>query len=275
MLRASRVLARADAGEPLPTVFRSLDSRGIKPRRGQITMIAGHTNAGKSMWALYYCLRLAQKGERVLYFSADSDEHTQGTRMAAMTTGQRTEDVEAAVATESGMSYYADALAEVNIRMDFNSNPTLEDIELTLAAFDELMGEMPTVIVIDNLLNVEGFGGEGETEKNGLIGIQKVLKHICRTTHAAVLLAHHCSESEGKPNQPPARKAVMQKVSELPENILTVAYDPEGERFGIAAVKLRNGRADPSARNPVWLAVDMDRGVFADSKYDLVTGMAS
>ena len=272
LLTPSRVLARADGGEPLPTVFRSLDARGIKPRRGQITMVAGQTNAGKSMWALYYCIRLARLGERVLYMSADSDEHTQGTRMAAAITGHPTSDIEQALEA-GGVDYYADELDSLDVRMDFNSNPSLDDIDLTMAAYEELFGQWPTVLVIDNLINVEGVGDEGSSEKSGLLEIQRVLKYICRQTGVAIPLLHHCSEAEGKPHYPPTRKAVMQKVNELPENILTVAYDDEQQRFGMAAVKLRNGRADPTARNPVWLAVDMERCRFADSKVDLAMGV--
>ena len=270
MLTASRVLTRAQAGEPLPVVFRSLDRRGIRPRRGQITMVAGQTNAGKSMWSLYYALRLSEQGERVLYFSADSDEHTQGTRMAAMITGQTTESVEEGIKA-GGQAYYEDALGGVDLRMDFNSNPTLDDIDLTVAAYEELHGAWPTVIIVDNLINVEGYSGEGDSEKHGLMEIQRVLKHICRQTSTAILLMHHCSEAEGRPYYPPTRRRILQKVNDLPENILTIAYDPTTEQFGIAAVKLRNGKADPEAREPVWLAADMDRCRFADTKIELIT----
>jgi hypothetical protein len=261
VLTLSQTLGRADGGEPLPTVFTALERRTYRPRRGQVTMIAGQTNAGKSMFALYYALRL---GEPTLYFSADSDEATQFERAAAMTTGHRMDDVREALDSGGG-PYYEDELDSLtDFRMDFASNPSLDDIEQTLLAYDELHGRFPGVIVVDNLVNVVS---EHESEKKGLMEIQQVLKYICRETGAAIFLLHHCSEADGKPYQPPPRKAVQQKVSEIPELILTVAFDPVQNRFGVAGVKNRNGKADPEAREPVWLVADMDTGRFFDDRY--------
>lgn len=270
MLTLSRTLARADSGEPLPTVFPALERAKIRPRRGQVTMIAGQPNAGKSMFALYYAMKL---DEPTLYFSADSDEGTQVTRAAAVVTGHRIEEVELGLAN-GGEGYYSDELAsKSNFRMDFNPNPTLDDLEATLLAYEEIYARYPGLIVIDNLLNVVA---EHDSEKKSFMEIQKVLKYLCRETGAAIFLLHHCSEADGKPYQPPPRKAVQQKVSEIPELILTVAHDPVQNRFGVAGVKNRNGKADPEAREPVWLVADMDTGRFFDDRYAAtIAGVAS
>lgn len=261
MLTLSQTLGRADGGEPLPTVFPALERRRIRPRRGQVTMVAGQPNAGKSMFALFYAMKL---GEPTLYFSADSDEATQVTRAAAVVTGHRIHDVEEALMA-GGQPYYEDELAGLSqFRMDFNSNPTLDDIELTLLAFEEVYGRFPGVIVIDNLVNVVA---EHDSEKKAFMEIQKVLKYLCRETGAAIFLLHHCSESEGNPYHPPKRRSIQQKVNELPELELTVAYNPLTNEFGIAAVKNRNGKADPDAQDPVWLWADMERGRFFDDRY--------
>lgn len=261
MLTLSRTLTRAESGEPLPTVFPVLERRGIRPRRGQVTMIAGQPNAGKSMFALFYAMQL---GEPTLYFSADSDEGTQVTRAAAVVTGHRIRDVEEAL-QNGGLPYYEDELSELaDFRMDFASNPTLDDIELTLAAWEEIYGRYPAVVVIDNLVNVVA---EHDNEKKAFMEIQMVLKHMCRTTGAAIFLLHHCSEAEGKPYNPPARRAIQQKVNEIPELILTVAFNNLTNQFGVAAVKNRNGKADPAAQDPVWLWADMDTGRFFDDRY--------
>jgi len=261
VLTLSQTLGRADGGEPLPTVFTALERRGIRPRRGQVTMIAGQPNAGKSMFALYYALQL---GEPTLYFSADSDEATQFERAAAMTTGHSMDDVRVALSNGGG-PYYEDELDGLsNFRMDFASNPTLDDIEQTLLAFEEVYGRYPGVIVVDNLINVVA---EHDNEKKAFMEIQQVFKYICRETSAAIFLLHHCSESDGKPWQPPARRAIQQKVNEIPELILTVAFNPQTNEFGVAGVKNRNGKADPAAQDPIWLVADMDTGRFFDDRY--------
>jgi hypothetical protein len=269
VLTLSQTLGRADGGEPLPTVFPALEWRGIRPRRGQVTMVAGQPNAGKSMFALFYAMKL---DEPTLYFSADSDEATQVTRAAAVVTGHRIRDVEDAL-QNGGQGYYEDELAGLrNFRMDFASNPTLDEIELTLLAYEEMYGRFPGVIVIDNLVNVVA---EHDNEKKAFMEIQKVFKFLCRETGAAIFLLHHCSESEGKPWSPPARKAIQQKVNEIPELILTVAFNPQTNQFGVAAVKNRNGKADPAALNPVWLWADMDTGRFFDDRHAaIIAGVA-
>lgn len=265
MLTASRALTRATRTDPLPVVFPALASADIHLMRGEVTMIAGQPNSGKTMFALALVRAFAEAGERVLYFSADSNEQTVTTRLAASLTGHRARDVRDALHA-GGLAYYEDVLADLDIRFDFESNPSLDDIDLTIAAYEELFGAWPTVVVVDNLMNVEGTSGE-DSEKHGLIAIQKVFKYICRVTNVAFVVLHHCSESEGKPYFPPPRKQIQQKVNELPEVQLTVAYNPDTSQFGIAAVKNRHGKADPAAKNPVWLWADMDSGRFWDDRY--------
>ena len=218
MLTLSQTLGRADGGEPLPTVFTALERRGIRPRRGQVTMIAGQPNAGKSMFALYYALQL---GEPTLYFSADSDEATQFERAAAMTTGHKMDDVRDALSNGGG-PYYEDELDGLsNFRMDFASNPTLDDIEQTLLAFEEVYGRYPGVIVVDNLINVVA---EHDNEKKAFMEIQQVFKYICRETSAAILLLHHCSEADGKPWSPPPRRD-RRRESDMTHYMLSVYGD--------------------------------------------------
>ena len=271
MLTPSRALAQAASTNPLPTVFPALERADINLMRGEASMIAGQPNSGKTMFALALSRAYAAAGERVLYFSADSNESTVTTRLAAALTGHRAADVRNALYS-GGLAYYQDVLSDLDIRFDFNSNPTLDDIDLTMAAYEELLGAYPTVMIWDNLMNIEGVSEGGDSEKHGLIQIQKVAKYICRKTNVALLVLHHCSEAEGKPHLPPPRKMIQQKVNELPEVQLTVAYNPDTSEFGVAAVKNRHGRADPAAKAPVWLYADMDSGRFFDSRYDAIIG---
>lgn len=269
MLSPARALVKAGENDPLPTVFPALERRGIRMMRAEVTMIAGQPNAGKSMVALYMSKIFSEMGERVLYFSADSNESTQSTRLAAVVSGDRIAEIRQSV-SEGGLGFYEQQLEDVDIRFDFNSNPTLDDIELTMLAYEEMYGDHPTVVIVDNLMNVEGASGDGDNEKHGLIQIQKFMKWMCRDTRAAFIVLHHCSEAKGKPHLPPARSEIQQKVNELPEVQLTVAYNRETSQLGVAAVKNRHGRADPSAADPVWLWADMDRGRFFSEKFDAV-----
>ena len=266
MLTPARALARSSAVDPLPEVFPALTARGFRFMRAEVTLLAGMPNAGKSFIALWMAKVWAEAGERVLYCSADSNEMTQLPRLAAMLTGHTTRTVREGI-EGGGAAFYEDALSDVDIRFDFNSNPTLDDIELTMAAYEETYGEYPSVVIIDNLINVEGVGAEGDNHKQGLMEIQKVFKYLCRTTEAAFIVAHHCKESDGKPGWPPRRKAIQLMVNELPEAEVTVAYDPDTKQFGFGLVKCRHIQADPEATDPVWVYADLDRAAFYNDRY--------
>ena len=53
--------------------------------------------------------------------------------------------------------------------------------------------------------------------------------------------------------------ALMGKVAQLPEVILTIALDPAENVFKVAGVKNRTGKADALARNPIELGVDLPK----------------
>jgi len=54
---------------------------------------------------------------------------------------------------------------------------------------------------------------------------------------------------------------------ELPEGILSVAYNAATFEFGVAAVKNRHDKADPGAKDPVMLIADLDRCRFYSDRY--------
>ena len=83
----------------LPDLFSPLVDEGIRFRRGQMTMIAGQPNAGKSLFALYMAVKM---NVPTLYISADTDAYTTAIRAAAMVTGHKVSTVEEAFATAMG-----------------------------------------------------------------------------------------------------------------------------------------------------------------------------
>lgn len=195
------------------------------------------------------------------YFSADTDEGDMRRRALAALTGETMDEVEEGL-EGPGEPWYLEHLDGLrDLRWAFRSDPDVKFIMGELDAFQEAYGAHPDFIVIDNLVNLVG---DVENDKHGLMELQAFLKYIARTHGIAVIVLHHCSEAGGDPMVPPARKWVQNKVSELPEQILTVAYDSNAGRFGVAGVKLRGAKADPKAENPVWLEADFSRMAFKD-----------
>lgn len=221
---------------PLPSVWKSFDRKNINFRRGQVTMVAAAPNGGKSMLALVYAIRA---GVPTLFFSADTDASTVSIRAIAHLSGHTQQTVEREL-NSNNPSYHKYLSQMANISWVFDSNPSLDDLEMEIKAYIELYGIAPELIVIDNLMNV---AAETDNEWAGLRDIMMNLHDMARKTEACVLVLHHVSEASeyGSPTVPPPRRSIHGKVSQLPAVILTLGYDPSQGMLRVAAVKNRFG----------------------------------
>lgn len=244
MKTLSRSVGRPDiGGEPMATVFKTFNNNQIVFRRAEVSMIAGTPGAGKSTLALALALRMQAP---TLYLSADTNAHTMAMRLLSMVTGMSQSDAEKFLEQDPIEARNRLALAS-HIYWSFESSPTLQDIDDECTAIEELLGESPALIVIDNLMDISMDGGE---EFSNMRTALKELKFLARDTNAAVLVLHHTQEGyQGNPCQP--RSSLQGKVAQLPALILTVGQ--QDGLLGVAAVKNRYGRADASGNSPVWL----------------------
>ena len=250
MLSLTQAAARSTNDfQILPDLFPPLQQEGIRFRRGQLTMIAGAPNAGKSLIALWMAVHMKVP---TLYISADTDSYTTSIRAAAMITGHLVSTVEEAFTTGDGKEFYQDELASIkHLQFDFSPSPTLDEIDLSIRAYAEAYGEYPQMIIVDNAMNVVSLHND---EWSGLREIAKAMHHIARETDACVLLLHHTSEADGKPDLPPSRKSIQGKIAQLPEMILTVALVPTTGEYRLACVKNRfaANSADGSDYTTLW-----------------------
>lgn len=254
---------RASSGRLLPDISPVLTARGVRVRQGQVLMLAAQPNGGKSMFALWYAVT---HNLPTLYISADTDAADTLYRALAMLTGDKVGDIEEAYELGADEAYAPELQRVSNIRFTFESTPTLEDIGLEVEAFEELWGRPPQVLVIDNLLNIV----HGETSGNWgtMLEISSFLHDVARKSGAAVMVLHHTSEAEGKAAFPPPRKAVIGKVSQLPEVILTTALVPNEGVFRIACVKNRSGTHDPSGKSYAEMFAIPERMQLYDNQAD-------
>lgn len=251
-----RSIGRTDiGGEPLPVVFRTFQNNNISVRRSEISMIAGPPGAGKSTLGLAIALRMKVP---TLYLSADTNVHTMAMRLLSMISGISQSDAEKEIAANPSNSRERLHLTK-HIFWSFDSAPSLNDIDDEVTAFEELFGESPSLIVIDNLMDISMDGHE---EFGGMRTALKELKYLARDTNAAILVLHHTKEGyQGDPCQP--RNAIQGMVSQLPALIVTVAQTENG-LLGVASVKNRYGKADPQGKNPVWLQFNPEYMYIAD-----------
>lgn len=256
MKTLTRSVGRPDiGGEPMATVFRTFENNQIVIRRAEVSMIAGTPGAGKSTLALALALRMQAP---TLYLSADTNAHTMAMRLYSMITGVSQSEAERAISEDPIGSRDKLALAS-HIYWSFDSAPSLSDIDDEVTAIEELLGESPALIVIDNLMDISMDGGE---EFSNMRTALKELKYLARDTNAAILVLHHTQEGySGDPCQP--RSSLQGKVAQLPALILTVGQSGNG-LLGVASVKNRYGKADQSGKSPVWLQFNPEYMFIAD-----------
>jgi KaiC/GvpD/RAD55 family RecA-like ATPase len=241
-------------------VWKDLEAKEIKFRRGQVCMVAAAPNAGKSMFSLVYAIKAKVP---TLFFSADTDTATVMMRAAAHVAGHTQQTVENQINIDPAA--YDEALQEIShIQWVFDSSPNLDDIEAEIKAYIELYGIAPQLIVIDNLMNVVA---ETDNEWAGLRQIMVELHDMARKTDSCVMVLHHVSEQTeyGDMTEPPHRRAIHGKVSQLPALILTLGYNPFEHTMRVAAVKNRFGKHSVNGKDWVALFVNFATCQIGDS----------
>ena len=181
-------------------------------------MVAGTPGAGKSTVALHIASKLKQP---TLYFSADTNAHTMAMRLIALSGKMTQNQAEQLIKTNPDTA--ESILADNNhIYWSFESSPTLKDLDEEVSAFETIWGRSPTLIVVDNLMDI---AMDGHEEFAGMRAAVKELKYLARDTGACVLVLHHTKESyDSLPCQP--RSALQGMVSQIPAMVLTVGQMP-------------------------------------------------
>lgn len=252
---ARAVRQKRMGGRPMPTVFRSLASQGHHIRRGEVTLIAGQPEAGKSLVTLWFATRwVLYDGLRGIYFSADSAELGQAARALSMATVNLPATVAEGL-LESEDPWAIEQMEKLNnLSWSFEDDLSYENIDEEIQAFVELWGTTPDFIIVDNLTDVEG---QNEDEFGTLRRAMKGLTQMARAVDAAVIILHHTSEDPRVKEEPcPPRSAIFGKVSQKPALIFTVAN--HGNKRPMAAVKDRFARSDKSGRTATWLYIDSE-----------------
>ena len=240
------------AGAPLPEAYPTLTRAQIKFRRSTVVMVAGVPGCNKSTFALNLA---AEMDVPTLYYSADTDDFTVGLRLAAKLSGRPWQEIELELKNPSARDYYTDLLTETgNLWWSFEPEPTPEQMDVQLSAFCELYGDYPSLIVVDNLMNVTM---DSDNEWGGMRKLMKLFSYWARTTGACILVLHHCGEVEYNRLYCPPRRIIQGKLNHYPALILTL--DAQASVLKIAAVKNRHGKQDPSGERYETLGLDASR----------------
>jgi replicative DNA helicase len=243
-------------------VFEALEAKGTHFLRGQLVLVCAGPGSGKSAFILTYALK---SGVPTLYFSADSDSFTQLTRSLSIMAGWPMEKSAEAV-REGDLNGATALLAELPIRFSYNASPSQDQIETTMLAYDEVMGDFPELVIIDNITNVRSDGGEDDPF-SGLESLMDYFHGMARGSSACVIGLHHVTGSYNDAAKPIPLSGVKGQITRVPEMVLTlhrVQEDFGPDTLRVSTTKNRGGRADPSGQDYVELEFDGDRMLIRD-----------
>lgn len=230
-------------------------------------LVAAGPGTGKSAFTLTLALKARVP---TLYFSADSDAFIQLTRSLSIMTGWSLE--ESARAVRSGkLGQAEEAFKGIPIRFNYETSPSLDNIEQTMQAYEEVYGDFPSLVIVDNVTNVRS-GGEGDDDPfAGLESLMDYLHGMARQTGACVVGLHHVTSGYNDSDKAIPLSGVKGQITRVPEMVLTLNRE-SSDGFGadtlhVSTVKNRGGRADPSGEDSADLEFVGDTMSIRDFEY--------
>ena len=256
---------KGTAGDPLPTVWKSLENRGARFLRGQLCLVCAGPGVGKSAFILNYALKAKVP---TLYLSADSDAFTQLSRSMSILTGW--EMSKSAAMVRDGELGEADQLFDgIPIRFNYSASPNLKQIESSMRSYDEVYGDYPALVVVDNVTNVRTGGDNDDDPFSGLEALMDELHVMARMTGACVIGLHHVTGGYNDADRPIPLSGVKGQIARVPEMVLTlhkVAQEFGPDSLRVSTVKNRGGRSDPSGTEFVELDFSGDTMTIKEHK---------
>lgn len=243
------VRAAGQAGEPLPVVWRALGDLGWTPRKGQMALIVAGPGTGKSAFALNYAVKSSVPA---LYVSADSDAHTQLSRAIAIATGMSYRDA-VKLALSKDLSTVEAVMSGLPLRLVYDGSPNLDRLEAVMAAYDEVYGCYPDLVIVDNVSNVRTEGAGEDEGRIGNSALLDFLHSMARDTESAVFALHHVTGPYNNADKPIPLDGVKGQITDVPEVVLSIHKRPGDDfggqdRIGVSVIKNRGGKADASGQ---------------------------
>lgn len=265
LIQSQRV--RGNAGDPIPTVFKSLEQKGIIFRRGELVLACAGSGTGKSAFTLIETMLSRVPS---LYLSADSSAYEQLKRAISIATGMNQDEASLLARSTSLPDEVRAKLSEFPVRFDFEAIPTLDRIEGLMRSYEEVFGDYPTRVVVDNISDVMVEGDEESTHA-GQEGLLAFLNDMARKTQACVVGLHHVNASHANGDEPIPLNAIKGQIHRIPAMIVTI-HKKKGDGFGpdrlcVSPVKVRGGKADSSGRTFAELEFDGYRMLLQDPPY--------
>jgi hypothetical protein len=229
--------------------FEALARKGIQFRRGGVVLVAAGPGTGKSAFMLTYALRA---GVPTMYFSADSDASVQQSRALSVLNGWPLSDSLKVVLDDDVQRM--SALAGSPVRFETSASPSLNDIELSMASYNEVYGAYPWLAIVDNVTNVRTESSVEDDPFSGLESLMDYLSTMARNTGCCVVGLHHVLGPYNDSAKPIPLSGVKGQITRVPAMVLTLHKLPAlfaggPDTLCVSAVKNRGGKPDPTGQD--------------------------
>lgn len=254
---------KGNEGEPIYCPYPGLCELGAFPRMGQLSMVVGPPGVGKTAFVTDWMLSLPNnpygRKYNVMFFSADSDRGTVSNRVGAGVTGWELQEVERSFERNDPAIWQRLEEGTRHMGYCFDSNPSYDAIKAELYCFAYAYGSWPHIIVVDNLIDVQGES----TGYEGMAETAAWLKNIASETGAAVILLHHTTGTWANGTSPLPLDAVLGKIDK-PQRLILTLHKPDEFTLGVSVVKNTNGRAHaPGTDVLCYIDTDLSRMFFS------------
>jgi len=219
-------------------VYRPLHDKQVQFRRGHLHVIASAPGVGKSVLAINLAI---QAGVPALYLAMDGDETSMSIRVMQAYNGFTREEALSEIDIDSVIARKTFDAIDGCVRWDFPGAPDMEEIVHRVWAFAEIWGELPHLIVVDNMMDVAGeesFAAYSEAEQ--------ALCALARAANAAVVVLAHVNGfyENGKETIP--LSGVNFKATKKSSLVLSMCGGAFSDVLHVSVLKNRDGPKDQS-----------------------------
>lgn len=258
---AHALRSRRDDGKVLPTVYPSWEKVGVRPRFGQLMMVSAAPGGAKSALITDYVRKLNLP---TLYFSADTDRTTMALRTIAGTTGYPLSIVEEGLEGSQRDWWLSQADDQTkHIWYTWDASPEVEDLDNEILAYATVLGQYPSVVVMDNLKDLGAGSRIGSEHENYDQGVQ-FLHELSRQIGALVICLHHAVGEYENGDRPIPLGGLKGKVGKTPRLVLTLYKKWPPGHMGVCVVKNTGGPADAKCGIEIEMKFDAERMQFTE-----------
>ncbi len=236
ILSGTREIAASAPAIPLHNTV--LSQYGVKFRRGQFSIVAAAPGVGKSVFATNIVLHAEAES---MYCSIDSDEWTVMHRLLGAITGEDLDEIDRKFnASQVWDDYYSKKLVEYGSHIDWSFNPAADTdyIVKRIEAHDAVWGQLPEMIVVDNIMDMTTGSHEEFAE---LRTICRSLRTVARETDAHIMALHHVNGEKENGNVPINLKDLQGKLGKASEVVLGLSFYGQ-DKLLVTVPKNRGGK---------------------------------